>query len=240
MRLSQSVILFALFCSTSVFAQQGNSPIDLPHVDLQFSTIHDAPLTFPSPVMAGFPTCSADGAMYLEFMTNPPSYMGRALYEVSKRGDLKPISLNRLAGYRSIQIINYDANDHDVYLLLSAIADDSTGDERTGRYLAVFDKDGQLIRTTQLRLPIRPVKLATLGNDNLVFLGVDVGNAIPRVVLTDEHGAFLKYLDMGYGISSPDQLVQDLPFKGFHGDVPLDVKLTAALSAFQMSHAQGG
>jgi hypothetical protein len=236
---SRDFVRSLLFYCTVLFAKQPKPPEDAHHINLYFSPTSDTPLAFPSPVMSGFRSCSSNGSIYIHFMTNPPGYSGRALYAGSKQGKLHAISLEQISGLNSIQVISYDAGGNNIDLLLTASAANSGGGEERGRYLAVFDDDRKFRRrVARLQLPIKAVKLASLGDDSLVILGVDVGNAIPRVVLTDDRGEFLNYLDMNGAISRPDQLIHDMPFQGFGADVPLDVKLTTALSAFEMSHSQ--
>jgi hypothetical protein len=246
--------------TTAISAQQPSVPPtssagNLQQTTLQFTAKVKEPLTLPSHAMIDFPACGASGAVFFRFVM-PPSYVQQELYAVSPKGEVRNFSFGNIPGLSNATLLSFDASNSETYALLSAQPGNAVASHIPGApgsqpedgarqhpsklFLATFDLDGKYVDAVPLDLPFRPIRIAALGEDSLVVLGIETTTARPVLALLDSHGNSLRPLESEDAISPADTILHSSKRgEAMLESIPGPGRLRAALSRFSFVHYRG-
>lgn len=247
--------LLLLMTASNLYAQsgeatekhsQGSSTIaDLPSVRLVFSEPKiDSPLEMPSPVMNGPLTCGPDGRSFVQFMTPPPYFDHKVVYSVSPDGKLIHYPVEQIVGLTNIYVLFIDPGVTNAVFLLQAQQAGVSAHSSEHFYMALFDYDGKLQNYTDLNLGFQPVEIVQLYSNGYLVSGADTGQGRAMFVVIDSGGTIRRDLRETPLMPSDEDLKAMLnstnPVGTDPNDMPLSMKIPAALSLFRPVHSSGG
>jgi hypothetical protein len=220
------VFLFAhtLFGQAPVSGKSTPTPAlaneEIASEDLIFSSPNlDAPLSLPSPVMSGAPTCGGDGRAFLQIMTPPPRYTFKNIYSVTSDGKITPYPVDQIVGIVHPAILSFDPGASSVAMILAASAAGEARPAGFGYYLTLFSYDGKILRNSRLDLSLEPSNVAQINDDSYLVTGTDPGTAQPKFLVIDSRGTLLRDIDTSTLLPSGRKLatiMQSINFAGIN------------------------
>jgi len=170
-------------------------------------------------------------------------YNNRAVYSISPSSKLVSYRIDQINGLSDEYIASFDPGVTGPVFLLRAIAAGQAAHDRHF-YLAIFTYDGELRRINKLQLPLEPIKVAQLQDDEYLILGADMAEGKARFVIIDSTGTILRDLD-NEGVTLSEErvltMLSSIDAVGIKPSaLPAAQRVPAALSLFRPIHSQRG
>ena len=139
--------------------------------------------------------CGADGSVYLRFFTGASRLALGPVVRISSDGKrvvaLVPETIN---GAPLLHIVDFaPAGDGGAYLLAGTTAEAGRAAQH---YLLTFDSDGKLVRRSQLDSRFHIFRVAALGANNLLAIGMEMTQMKPVAALFNRDGGWIKDIEL--------------------------------------------
>jgi hypothetical protein len=255
----KAIIIFAILSSAVPLVANGQASDSIPKVKINFETDGGTPVSLPSMVMYKLPVCSSSSSCYALFALDPTKGFEVVIDGFSASGKSHITDPGAIEGLSYVHILDFAPKDGGVAVLLHAsiskngsvgqklVPKPSTQPEaaslkESGDYVALFDGEGRLQEFNRLSLRLRPVKLAHLGSERFLVLGIDPANHQSAMAIVTSSGEFVRLIQTEDRLPDGDELLAGMKQKIVPADAPermREVGMTAALSRWQFGYAGG-
>jgi hypothetical protein len=224
---------------------KGKLTIDnLPQTSISFKTPdHELPL--PAQVMLiGHPFCSSNGTTFLQAQM-PPDYAVTSIVAIPPKGEVKQYPVPSVPGLTNIVVRGMDAIGSDVFLFVQARKGDVVSEHDQKPELpenfVIHVSPGQTgPEAIPLHVSFQPVRVAALGKNEFLVLGIDMINKMPTMALVDSSGDVERIFDSMTLLGQTDDVVKNASkqISGEASGLPDDwAKLSVVLSAAEFAHS---
>jgi hypothetical protein len=142
--------------------------------------------------------CSIGGIAYFD-LTASSAHAGQDLYGISPDGGVKHILRKLPIDFTNVSVRDTFVGDDQVVTLLQADKRDEGTDasppRETDYFLSLEDTAGDLSNLVPLQLRFKPLRVARFGSGDILVLGWDEGNLLPKLALVNSSGDLHRFID---------------------------------------------
>lgn len=237
--------------------------VSIPQYEIQVPKEDEKTVRLVSPAWGGLPQCASDGTMFVNYVLPGFQFLHQSLNSFNPDGHSQAFDTSRITDLydTSSGALTFGAGEDAVVMLLRATKDPTTSSEAPqgaaagqtgpdrvytgehGWFIAIFDRSGNYKKSFQVStLGFEPLRMGVFDSGDILVLGVDPINRVPKLALFDPSGDVKRFLTPPEDLPTESAFITSsnvtAPENKFSKDNIQSMKLRQSLGFYQITQVK--